>query len=158
MNDKTEEDDLVGSLGKGFKLFEPEHNKELYDKMVRRQEKPMQDQANVVEYMSRTFMVPGSDYHFLIEKELSMSNVKRSDVAVIEKNSDVINNAIYLGRKGVVTADLALIDSAEEVRFLNILRSIGMEHERLMATNTLKVTKEEITRNRSWFERSQKTP
>lgn len=125
---------------KGIKLFD-DSSKEFLEDQFLRQSASVRDISGVVEFLTRRSVLPESDYHLFIPNELSLANLKRDDLEIIGLWLEVINQGIFMAKKGVITADIPLADASELLGWLNATRAIDMKHERLMAENTVNLRK-----------------
>lgn len=116
-------------------------------KRVKESNSPVTDPAQFGEYMTNPSQAVGSKYHQYIPKEIALGNLSDEDNRIVYVWSKVIDRAIYMADKKLVTADLPNDISALFIAWLNGTRGKGMQHEKLMVEQNIRIHKTEETRS-----------
>lgn len=108
---------------------------------------PVSDQAQFSEFLSTPTLQAGSLYHLFNPKEIALANFDNDEKQMINYAwKKVINRAIYLAGKGVVTPDLPNDLDSQHIAWLNSTRAKDMEHEKLMVQQNINIRKIEETK------------
>lgn len=127
-------------------LFDPE-DKQYIEKYMRKRVNDnsagVSDQAQFGEYMTTPSLVVGSKYHLFIPKEISLGNLDEEKMRIVYAWTKVINRAVYMADKGLVTQDLPNDINSVFVSWLNSTRGKNMQHEKYMVEQTINIKKSE---------------